>query len=70
MHVELMLHLMNSDGNYPYDWLPSVVQTLINEVRVEKLMWGSDMPACERTCTYRQGISIYQKHCDLLGEGQ
>lgn len=66
LHVELMLHLMNSDADFPYEWMPDVVRFLIGHVGYEKLMWGSDMPACERTVTYRQSLRVYQTQCEFL----
>ena len=67
-HVELMLHMMNSDAEFPpYNpELCEVVRTLVEEVGAEKLMWGSDMPACERTVTYRQSMVLFETQCDFL----
>ena len=67
-HVELMLHLMNSDAEFPpYNpQLVEIIHTLVNEVGAEKLMWGSDMPACERTVTYKQSMLLFQTQCDFL----
>jgi predicted TIM-barrel fold metal-dependent hydrolase len=43
-----------------------VVRTLVEEVGAEKLMWGSDMSACERTVTYSQSMLLFQSRCDFL----
>ena len=69
-HLELMLHIMNSDADFPpYNpELAKVVHTLVEEVGYEKLMWGSDMPCCERTVIYRQSLSLFRTQCDFLGE--
>ena len=71
-HVELMLHLMNADAEFPpYNpELCRVVQTLVAEVGAEKLVWGSDMPACERTMTYKQSMILFQTQCDFLTSDQ
>ena len=67
-HMELMFHLLNSDYEFPpYDpRMQSVVRTLVNEVGADRLMWGSDMPACERTVTYKQSMVLFQSQCDFL----
>ena len=67
-HMELMLHLMNSDAEFPpYNpELSEVVHTLVEEVGAEKLTWGSDMPACERTVTYSQAMLLFETQCDFL----
>ena len=71
-HMELMLHLMNSDAEFPphSSQLVEVVRTLVNEVGAEKLVWGSDMPACERTVTYKQSMLLFQTQCDFLTTDQ
>jgi predicted TIM-barrel fold metal-dependent hydrolase len=70
--VELMLHLMHSDAEFPPHSpdLCNVVETLVREVGADRLLWGSDMPACERTLTYRQSMLLFQTRCDFLSDGQ
>ncbi len=41
---------------YPFPELRPTVQTLVNRVGAERLVWGSDMPNVERNCTYRQSL--------------
>lgn len=67
-HIELMLHIMNSDYQFPpYNpELREVVRQLVDEVGAERLVWGSDMPACERTVTYAQSLFLFQTQCDFL----
>ena len=40
--------------------------TLYDEVGPAKLMWGSDMPAAERSVTYRQAMDYVRLHMDFL----
>ena len=70
--IELMLHLMASDSPYPpYNpELDKLVENLIDEIGIEKLMWGSDMPACERTLSYKQSLVLYNEKCEFLTEEQ
>ena len=67
-HMELMLHLMNPDAEFPpYNpELREVVRTLTGEVGADRLMWGSDMPACERKVSYKQSMLLLQTQCDFL----
>ena len=71
-HVELMLHLMASDAEFPpyHQGLHRVVRTLVEEVGAERLLWGSDVPACARTVTYKQSMVLFQTQCDFLTAGQ
>ena len=70
-HVELMLHLMNADHEFPpYNpELQQVMRDLGDSIGVESLVWGSDMPACERTVTYRQSMTLFESRCPFLSEG-
>ena len=70
--IELMLHLMASDSPYPpYNSnLDNLVKDLINEIGIEKLMWGSDMPCCERTLSYKQSLVLYKEKCEFLTQDQ
>ena len=67
-HIELMLHKMSWDYEFPpYNpKVHEVVRTLVNEVGAEKLLWGSDMPSCEEVVTYRQSMVLWQTQCDFL----
>ena len=71
-HIELMLHKMSYDYEFPpYNpeiW--KVVRTLVDEVGAEKLMWGSDMPSCEEVVTYRQSLILWRTQCDFLTDTQ
>ena len=46
------------------------VRNLINEIGIEKLIWGSDMPACERTLSYKQSLVLYKEKCEFLTKEQ
>jgi predicted TIM-barrel fold metal-dependent hydrolase len=71
-HMELMLHLMAGDVEFPpYEpGLLKVVGNLVDEVGADSLVWGSDMPACERTVTYKQSMILFQTQCDFLTDEQ
>ena len=67
-HIELMLHKMAFDHEFPpyHPELPRVVRTLVEEVGAHKLLWGSDMPSCEEVVTYRQTQILWRSQCDFL----
>ena len=67
-HMELMLHVMNLDAEFPphNPELYKVIGTLVQEVGAEKLMWGSDIPSCLRIVTYPQSMLLFQTQCDFL----
>jgi len=71
-HMELMLHLMAHDIEFPpYEPnLQKIVAQLVEEVGADRLVWGSDMPACERTVTYKQSMILFQTQCDFLTNEQ
>ena len=63
---------MSSDFEFPpYNpELREVVRQLVEEVGAESLVWGSDMPACERTVTYKQSLILFQTQCDFLSDDE
>ena len=67
-HIELMLHKMAFDHEFPpyHPKIPQVVRTLVEEVGAHKLLWGSDMPSCEEVVTYRQTQILWRTQCDFL----
>ena len=71
-HIELMIHKMIYDHEFsPYHpEAPKIVRTLVKEVGAEKLLWGSDMPGCEKVVTYRQSRVLFESRCDFLTEKQ
>lgn len=71
-HVEMMLHIMGGDHEFPpYNpGLKEMVRRLVGEVGAESLVWGSDMPACERTVTYRQSLILFETQCDFLSDAE
>ena len=71
-HMELMLHLMAGNLEFPpyEDVLSAIVQELVEDVGADRILWGSDMPACERTVTYKQSMILFQSRCDFLSDEQ
>jgi predicted TIM-barrel fold metal-dependent hydrolase len=71
-HMELMLHLMNADAEFPPHsaGCREVVRILTEEVGADRLMWGSDMPCCERTVTYKQSMLLFHTQCDFLSDDE
>lgn len=68
MHVEVMFHLMAPDTEYPFPWAQEALRQLYEEVGPAKLLWGSDMPAAERTVTYRQTMDYVRVHAAFMSE--
>lgn len=54
---------------YPFPEGQEMLRQWRDEVGVEKLMWGSDMPYCgSNWCTYRQAVDYIRLHCDFLSK--
>ncbi len=68
MHLEVMLHLMAPDTEYPFAWAQTILKRLYDNLGPEKLLWGSDMPAAERSVTYRQTMDYVRLHSDFMPE--
>lgn len=68
MNMEVMLHLMAPDTQYPWPWAQEMLKQCYDAVGPEKLMWGSDMPAAERNYPYHQIMDYIRIHCDFLSD--
>ena len=54
---------------YPYPGAQEMIRYLREELGgVEKMMWGSDMPAGSSWCTYKQAVNYIRLHCDFLSQ--
>ena len=63
-----MLQLMAADTQYPWPWAQDMVKQFRDALGPEKLLWGSDMPAAERTVPYSQTMDYLRFHCDFLSD--
>ena len=67
IHLELLFPIMNgARWEYPYPQAQEIIKQLYAEIGAGKIMWGSDMPAVERVCTYRQSLDYLRCHCGFI----
>lgn len=52
--------------NYPIPQSHAVLETAVERVGIERLMWGTDMPMVMRHLSYQQNISHIRDYCDFL----
>lgn len=65
--VELLFPILyGASWEYPYLESQPVIRDLYNRLGAGSLLWGSDMPNIERSCTYRQSLDYVRKHCDFI----
>ena len=69
-HIDLMVHKMLHDVEFAPYHPPAlqVIRDLAAGVGAGKLMWGSDMPGCDKVLTYRHSRILYETRCDFLTE--
>jgi len=51
--------------------VPSVfptIQSMVENIGADRLLWGTDMPFQNRHCTYRQSRDHIEKYCDFLSQ--
>lgn len=53
---------------YPYPLHTKLIKRIYDEVGAERLLFGSDMPFTNRTCTYKQLLDLVRLHFDFLNE--
>ena len=51
---------------YPYREVWPTLETMLEHIGSEHLLWGTDMPFQNRFCTYTQSRQWIENHCDFL----
>ena len=65
--VELLFPLLRgASSDYPFREVWPIIRELYKRLGDTKLLWGSDMPNVERTCTYRQSLTYLTSYCTFL----
>ncbi len=65
--LELLFPLLyGATWDYPYAESQPLIRELYETFGASKLLWGSDMPNVERSCTYRQTLTYLTRHCDFI----
>jgi predicted TIM-barrel fold metal-dependent hydrolase len=67
VYVELLFPILyGASWDYPYAESRPLIRQLYDRVGGSKLLWGSDMPNVERSCTYQQSLSYLTRYCDFI----
>ena len=53
---------------YPYPLHEQIIKTIYERFGPEVLVWGSDMPFAQRTCTYQQNLDTVRLHTEFMSE--
>ena len=67
IYIEAMLPLQIPESQYPYLLACNLLKELNQELGPHKVVWGSDMPAADRNCTYKQSLD-YLSGCNFTEE--
>jgi L-fuconolactonase len=54
--------------NFPWSDAVDVFRRLFDAFGPDRMCWGSDFPASDRYCTYRQAIEVVRSKCDFLSD--
>ncbi len=54
---------------YPYPRHEQIIRAIYERFGAGVMVWGSDMPWAQRTCTYRQNLDLVRLHTDFMTEG-
>ncbi len=65
--LELLFPLLfGASWDYPYVEAQPIVKELYEKLGGTKMLWGSDMPNVERSCTYRQSLTYLTRYCTFI----
>lgn len=60
--------LWGRDYEYPYPQHTELCRRFHSEIGAQRMMWGSDMPNNQRSCTYLQLLDTVRLHFDFLDD--
>eukprot|EP00927_Polykrikos_kofoidii_P038805 TRINITY_DN33234_c0_g1_i1.p1 TRINITY_DN33234_c0_g1~~TRINITY_DN33234_c0_g1_i1.p1 ORF type:complete len:855 (+),score=137.90 TRINITY_DN33234_c0_g1_i1:101-2665(+) len=67
VHMELLIPACIGDVfDFPYKEVAPMLERLSKRVGAKRLMFGSEMPFLERSCTYYQSIRYMSHYCEFL----
>lgn len=70
-HMEVCFPARLGDKfDYPYRELQPMLEQMVNRIGAERLLWGTDMPFQNRTCTYRQSRDWIENDCSFLSRDE
>ena len=52
--------------DFPYREVWPVLESMVEHIGADHLLWGTDMPFQNRFCTYRQSRQWIEKYCEFL----
>ncbi len=59
-------NIWGRDYEYPYNRHQQIVKTVYENFGPKNMIWGADMPWCQRVCTYRQNWDLVRLHTDFM----
>lgn len=60
-------HYASARGwDHPWPDGVAIFRRIFEAFGPDRLCWGSDFPASDRYCTYRQSLEVVRTHCDFL----
>jgi predicted TIM-barrel fold metal-dependent hydrolase len=64
--VQVQYPSTRTGDEYPFPMGQQLIESAYRRVGADKLVWGADMPALERACTYLQSLDYVKTHCKFL----
>ena len=66
-HLEVCFPVRLGDlFDFPYRQVWPTLETMVERIGADRLLWGTDMPFQNRFCTYRQSRDWIEKYCTFL----
>jgi predicted TIM-barrel fold metal-dependent hydrolase len=64
--VQVQYPSTRTGDEYPFPMGQALIKQAYERLGAGKLVWGADMPALERACTYRQSLDYIRTHCEFM----
>ncbi len=68
-HIQILFAVfLQSRWDYPMPQIRPTLETMVERIGAERIMWGTDIPIVLLHWTYRQSLDYIRNYCDFIGD--
>ncbi len=70
-HIQILFAVfLQARWDYPMPQMRPVLETMVERIGADRIIWGTDIPIVLLHWTYRQSLDYVRRYCPFLGESE
>ncbi len=70
-HIQILFAVfLQSRWDYPMPQMRPVLETMVERIGADRILWGTDIPIVLLHWTYRQSLDYVRRYCPFLGDSE